>query len=142
MPKSTNNTNDKLKYTGGLWTDDDILELIKLVKKYPGGTPDRWEKIAETMSRTVNEVTHMAKKVKDEGLKPGPANEETIIEEQPKKIKTRADTNDTSEWSQDQQKLLEAALLKYPKNTSGDRWEKISHFVEGKTKVIIIFNLL
>lgn len=49
---------------GGLWTDDDILELIKLVKKYPGGTPDRWEKIADTMSRTVGEVTHMAKKVR------------------------------------------------------------------------------
>lgn len=132
---NNNNTNDKTKITGGLWTDDDILELIKLVKKYPGGTPDRWEKIAESMCRTVNEVTHMAKKVKDEGLKPvSQSNDDIIIDEQPKKIKTRADTNDTSEWSQEQQKLLESALLKYPKNSSGDRWEKISHCVEGKTK--------
>lgn len=37
--------------TGGLWTDDDLAELVQLVKKYPGGTTDRWEKIAETMNR-------------------------------------------------------------------------------------------
>jgi len=49
--------------SGGLWTDNDILELIKYVKKYPGGTPERWEKIASVMNRTVAEVTHMAKKV-------------------------------------------------------------------------------
>lgn len=48
---------------GGLWTDDDILELIKLVKKYPSGTSERWDKIADAMNRTVAEVTHMAKKV-------------------------------------------------------------------------------
>lgn len=64
--KETNRTNhvyEKPKVTGSLWTDDDILELIKLVKKYPGGTPERWEKIADAMNRTVGEVTHMAKKV-------------------------------------------------------------------------------
>lgn len=54
---------EKPKISGGLWTDDDILELIKLVKKFPGGTTDRWEKIADLMNRTVAEVTHMAKKV-------------------------------------------------------------------------------
>jgi DnaJ family protein C protein 1 len=66
--KSNNETmnqqvSEKQKVSGGLWTDDDILELIKLVKKFPGGTTNRWEKIAEMMNRTVNEVTHMAKKV-------------------------------------------------------------------------------
>lgn len=64
--KDTNDTNhvyEKPVITGGIWTDDDVIELIKLVKKYPGGTPERWEKIADTMNRTVGEVTHMAKKV-------------------------------------------------------------------------------
>lgn len=59
----TNNVYEKPTLSGGLWTDNDILELIKYVKKYPGGTPERWEKIASIMSRTVAEVTHMAKKV-------------------------------------------------------------------------------
>lgn len=60
---SNNYTSEKPRVSGGLWTDDDILELIRLVKKFPGGTPDRWEKIAEMMNRTVSEVTFMAKKV-------------------------------------------------------------------------------
>ncbi|XP_012262900.2 dnaJ homolog subfamily C member 1 [Athalia rosae] len=132
----TNHVAEKPKPTGGgLWTDDDISELIKLVKKFPGGTTDRWEKIAEAMNRTVAEVTHMAKKVKDEGLKPGQVAEEAPAEEPPKKMKTRAEIVDTvSEWSQEQQRALEAALSKYPKGMSQDRWEKISASVEGKSK--------
>lgn len=59
----TNHVCEKQTISGGLWTDNDILELIKYVKKYPGGTPERWEKIASVMNRTVAEVTHMAKKV-------------------------------------------------------------------------------
>lgn len=58
-----NHVYEKSTVSGGLWTDNDILELIKYVKKYPGGTPERWEKIASVMNRTVVEVTHMAKKV-------------------------------------------------------------------------------
>ena len=120
---------------GGLWTDDDILELIKLVKKYPSGTPERWDKIADAMNRTVAEVTHMAKKIKDEGLKPGASTDEVVVEERPKKTKTRAESVDNvSDWSQDQQRALEAALIKYPKGMSVDRWEKIANCVEGKTK--------
>ncbi|KAH0567486.1 dnaJ homolog subfamily C member 1 [Cotesia glomerata] len=130
-----NHVYEKPKYTGGLWTDDDILELIKLVKKYPGGTPDRWEKIAETMNRSVSEVTHMAKKIKDEGLKPNQAAEEPSVVQQPKKVKTRAENPESDViWSQEEQKALEAALLKYPKSSSVDRWEKIANYIEGKTK--------
>ena len=55
--------------SGGLWTDDDIVELIRLVKKYPSGTLDRWERIAEAMNRPVADVTHMAKKVKEDGYR-------------------------------------------------------------------------
>lgn len=71
--------------------------------------------------------------MKHEGLKPGESAEE-VAEERPKKIKTRSEnTVSTAEWSQEQQRALEAALTKYPKSV--DRWEKISNCVEGKTKV-------
>ncbi|XP_011156308.1 dnaJ homolog subfamily C member 1 [Solenopsis invicta] len=131
----TNHVYEKPAVSGGLWTDNDILELIKYVKKYPGGTPERWEKIASVMNRTVVEVTHMAKKVKEEGLKPAESVEEVSVEEKPKKVKTRSDnTVSTAEWSQEQQRTLEAALTKYPKGASVDRWEKIANCVEGKTK--------
>lgn len=131
----TNHVPEKPIVSGGLWTDNDLLELIKYVKKYPGGTPDRWEKIASVMNRTVVEVTHMAKKVKEEGLKPAESSEEVGAEEKPKKIKTRSENAvSTAEWSQEQQRALEAALTKYPKGGSVDRWEKIANCVEGKTK--------
>ena len=55
--------------SGGLWTDEDIEKLIKLVKKYPSGTLERWEKIAEAMERSVLEVTHMAQRVKEDGYR-------------------------------------------------------------------------
>lgn len=130
----TNHVYQRPVASGGLWTDDDLLELIKLVKKYPGGTPERWDKIADAMNRAVTEVTYMAKKIKDEGLKPGEMPEETI-EERPKKVKTRIEgTDNVTEWSQEQQRALEAALIKYPKGTSIDRWEKISNCVDGKSK--------
>lgn len=48
-----------------MWTDDDLAKLTKLVKKFPGGTPDRWEKIAAILERLPWEVTKMAQKIKN-----------------------------------------------------------------------------
>lgn len=54
----------KPKYvSGGLWTDEDLGELAKLCNKFPGGTPDRWDKISDALRRPVPEVIFMAKKV-------------------------------------------------------------------------------
>ncbi|XP_052757478.1 uncharacterized protein F54F2.9 [Galleria mellonella] len=122
--------------TGGLWTDDDLAELVRLVKKYPGGTADRWERIAEAMCRSVPEVTHMAAKLKDNCYKiPGQESMEPTVVEPVKKVKTRK-TEETSggNWSQSQQKALESALAKHPKGGAGDRWQKIANSVPGKTK--------
>ncbi|KAM3961296.1 uncharacterized protein F54F2.9 [Aphomia sociella] len=122
--------------TGGLWTDDDLAELVRLVKKYPGGSAERWERIAEAMCRSVSEVTHMAAKLKDNCYKiPGQENAEPAIVEPVKKVKTRK-TEEISggNWSQSQQKALETALAKHPKGGAGDRWQKIANSVPGKTK--------
>ncbi|XP_048479282.1 dnaJ homolog subfamily C member 1 [Plutella xylostella] len=124
--------------SGGLWTDDDLAELVRLVKKYPGGTPDRWERIADAMMRPVPEVTHMAAKMKDNWYKiPGQEVAEAPLPEPPKKVKTRKNEDAAAtggNWSQSQQKALEVALAKYPKGGAGDRWEKIANTVQGKTK--------
>lgn len=79
---------EKKPLSGGLWTDDDLTELIKLVKKYPPGTAKRWEKVASVMGRSVAEVTHMAKKIKEGMAMKTESTEETVTEE-PKKIKTK-----------------------------------------------------
>lgn len=80
--------------------------------------------------------------MKEEGLKPSEPVEEVSAEEKPKKVKTRSENVvNTAEWSQEQQRALEAALTKYPKGASVDRWEKIANCVEGKTKVLLILRI-
>lgn len=79
----------KNQLASGLWTDDDLVELVRLVKKYPGGTPARWEVIAEMMNRTVTEITFMAAKMKENGYRvPGQTDSvaETIVQESQKKV--------------------------------------------------------
>jgi len=48
-----------------MWTDDDLVELARLIKKIPGGSTDRWERIADIMERYPDEVTKMAGKIKN-----------------------------------------------------------------------------
>lgn len=132
----------KVPMSGGLWTDDDLAELARLTKKYPGGTVDRWETIADAMNRNVSEVTFMAYKLKDcVYQKPGETDKlvENINRELAKKVKTKATLDEeqissAANWSQDQQKALEAAIQKYPKKGHDDRWAKIANSVPGKSK--------
>ncbi|RZC33788.1 dnaJ -like subfamily C member 1 [Asbolus verrucosus] len=122
--------------SGGLWTDDDLAELIKLVKKYPGGTSGRWEIIAEAMGRSVPEVTYMANKMKENCYKlPNEQEEEQVQVKVKQKTKKDVDGGDDSvkKWSQTQQKALEEALAKYPKGCA-ERWDKIADCVPHKTK--------
>lgn len=148
--------------SGGLWTDDDFTELARLIKKFPGGSSQRWEKIADAMNRSVAEVTHMARKLKEELYRPAPVDstENTLVDVnfKPSKVKTKGgklarglpespedggterDDGDEDQsqvldtWSQPQQKALENALTKFPKGTS-ERWVKIAKSVPGKNMV-------
>ncbi|GAB0098417.1 dnaJ homolog subfamily C member 1 [Sergentomyia squamirostris] len=123
--------------SGGLWTDDDLNELVKLVKKYPGGTPDRWEIIANAMNRSIAEVTFMAAKLKDNPLKHSStieAEESQMPRVKPKNKESHQIIMPVTNWSQPQQQALEAAIVKYPKGSVGDRWQKISNCVQDKSK--------
>ncbi|XP_034481135.1 uncharacterized protein F54F2.9 [Drosophila innubila] len=140
----------KSTVSGGFWTDEDLTELIRLVKKYPGGAGSRWNTIAESMNRTVQEVTFMAAKMKENGYRiPGQSESvaENIVQEsqqavRKEKVKKSAGTaNEKSmlipetNWTQEQQRALEAAIVKYRKTAGGgDRWQKIANSVPEKTK--------
>ncbi|XP_070566702.1 dnaJ homolog subfamily C member 1-like [Ptychodera flava] len=202
------------------WTDDDISMLARSMAKYPGGTAARWEKIAEDVGRTVQEVTKKAKEIKSayaisvqaaaQGITGGIAEkvisksgkiiqeneistrvedviavnscesdvifrdsknteEETGVRRRQKrnpktsertlligqksenisansievadlKNKTKIEEENSDEmkrtdktWSQEQQKMLELSLKKYPKTTP-ERWDKITAEIPGKTK--------
>jgi len=126
--------------SGGLWTDDDITQLIKLCTKYPGGFPNRWETISVIMRRPVTEVTHFAKKVVgDLSKKQAEKEEKETVVPVKVKVKTKGSAVDSDllqkvqNWSKEEQKRLEIALQMYPKSTTGDRWAKIAGQV-GKPK--------
>lgn len=127
---------------GGLWTDDNLTELIQLINRYPGGTPGRWEIIAETIGRSVTEVTYMANKVKSNGYRIGVQEvepEEPVrvkVKTKGVKLETLLSPQNESIWTQEQQKAMENALAKYPKGCI-DRWDCIAECVPGKTKVSI-----
>ena len=53
------------KNANQIWTDVDLAKLAKLIRKYPPGTMDRWERIAEILERLPAEVTKMANKIKN-----------------------------------------------------------------------------
>lgn len=128
--------------SGGFWTDEDLTELTRLTKKYPNGTLSRWEVIAEHMNRSVQEVTFQAARLKEPTYRPSSDSvAETIVQEATKKAKKATatvaeDKQAAAEatWSQEDQKLLETAIVKYPKTTAGDRWQKIANSVPGRTK--------
>uniref|UniRef100_A0A1Y1KTA4 DnaJ homolog subfamily C member 1 n=1 Tax=Photinus pyralis TaxID=7054 RepID=A0A1Y1KTA4_PHOPY len=129
--------NNSAPVSGGLWTDDDLNELVHLINRYPGGTAKRWELIADTLGRTVSEVTYMANKIKDNNFRL--STEEVQVEEEIRvKKKTKGGKFETTEqnqsvWTQEQQKAMENALAKYPKGAL-DRWDCIADCVPGKTK--------
>ncbi|KAK9501647.1 hypothetical protein O3M35_012338 [Rhynocoris fuscipes] len=140
--KSKDESNQPDYLVGGLWTDDDFLDLLKLTKKFPSGTQERWERIGAAMRRPPSECAHMAHKIKDEGFKPiTQQNEDYELKEEQKKTKTKGgklpedkQETDDSNWTQIQQKAFEQALATYPKGSAADRWEKIAKYVPGKTK--------
>ncbi|XP_074545546.1 dnaJ homolog subfamily C member 1 [Halichoeres trimaculatus] len=47
------------------WSEEELSVLSRLMVKFPGGTPGRWEKIALELGRSVSEVTTKVKQVKD-----------------------------------------------------------------------------
>lgn len=94
------------------------------------------------MNRSVHEVTFQAARLKEPSYRPTTDSvAETIVQEATKKAKkvvpSVAEEKPTASdvvWTQEQQKLLETAIVKYPKTTAGDRWQKIANSVPGRTK--------
>lgn len=47
------------------WTEEELSLLSRLMVKFPGGSPGRWEKIAQDLGRSVTDVTTKVKQMKD-----------------------------------------------------------------------------
>ncbi|CAG9585089.1 unnamed protein product [Danaus chrysippus] len=126
--------------SGGLWTDDDLAEWFRLIKKYPPGASERWERIAGSDGPQRFLRSHIwllgqgELAIRYRGKKQLKKCQNHLR----RSVKTRQTEGVLSGgqlWSQVQQKALETALAKHPKGTAGDRWQKIASAVPGKTKV-------
>jgi DnaJ family protein C protein 2 len=117
----------------------------------------RWEKIARDMiggSKTIHEVTAMAKELsiknvrgeknilstmeqvmsEKTGAKPAEPAKKPEPQLSPAASKEQPASPSPIEWSQAQQKALEAAMKQYPATMDKkERWVKISEAIPGKT---------
>lgn len=134
------------------WGEEDTVALIRAMKKYPTGTVERWQKIADLLNRSPQEVMTVMKQLRNspvanatphsqgvtgedyqcaddaESDLPPPTRAERTVLPAP-----RASAAAAADWSQEQQKCMEAALQRFPKGTE-DRWDRIAEAVPGKSK--------
>lgn len=127
------------------WTDKDKSELIKAVNKFPAGTPNRWNKIADVMDRQPQDCISMDKQIRTNFTSNNYLNNSTWSEkkttvlnhkEAPEPtVKLDENFNETSDkWTQDQQAKFEKALKDFNKDMP-NRWDRIAEQVDHKTKV-------
>ncbi|OON23772.1 DnaJ domain protein, partial [Opisthorchis viverrini] len=50
------------------WSEEDVIELVHAVSRFPGGVAGRWERIAAQLNRTVSDVTKKAKELGERKL--------------------------------------------------------------------------
>lgn len=125
------------------WSRDDFAMLAKALNKFPPGTQDRWRTIATFMGTqyTSKDVIEMAKQLTEKKALAN-AGKGAFKDEPDKIIKTgdakaeqiKKQNSDDSNWTEEDQKLLEQALKKYPKTLPPkERWGSIAKEVPGKT---------
>ena len=135
-----------------IWNKLEISALQKSIKKYPIGTPSRWEKIIDMVKTkgseqiyTMTQHLAMNPNMKISGdtldlkaLILGNSNDITkITKNSCKDFKSvnKEKEIDPNAWSESQQKSLETALKKYPGSLpANERWTKISNDVQDKNK--------
>ncbi len=141
-----------------VWDKNQLFNLQKAIKKYPGGTGNRWLKIKEIVkTKSIDEIIAMThylainpsvKFTGDEINLDELLNRKTKTEDKMNnKVETKQDKVENKEnvknkeevnkddWSEIQQKALEVAIKKYPSTIpANERWTKIAEEVPDKNK--------
>lgn len=131
------------------WTKEEIILLQKAVKKYPAGIKNRWELIEEVVkSKKKDNIIQMAHylltnpNIKIEGeinlmklLKKKTENKPNEKDKNKENKVKETIKEEVNQWSNEEQKLLEAALKNYPSSLpANERWTNIAKEIPGKTK--------
>lgn len=126
------------------WSCEELALLVKLsTEKYPVGTPNRWESMAQVLQRPPDDVTAMAGKLKQmkqehysklvSGQTSAVVSESSGTVTSNKMALPEVGFTKTVEWTQPEQRAFEQALQKFPKGTD-ERWDRISESVGSKSK--------
>lgn len=131
------------------WTSVELALFLEACKMFPGGTEGRWKEISNFLAkrggfeRQEKECSSKAAELKNVSAKTeaqkAKEQEAQKVKEQEEKVKQAPKAApkkvDAKNWSVEEHKALEAALLKHPPSIpANERWELIAGDVPGKTK--------
>eukprot|EP00946_MAST-07B_sp_MAST-7B-sp1_P001751 g1751.t1 len=126
------------------WAEKEDALLLVACKKYPGGTPQRWEKIASYVGRDRPAVLKRVKALKIRLVRKTDidfhrAQNSTASAVSSRGASFRQTPTDIDagqrEWTQDEQSRLENALKTVPSSLPKlERWTQISQIVKTRTK--------
>ena len=110
------------------WSKEEIASLAKGVKKYPPGGSNRWPAIALFIN---NQCKLSDPRTKDECIE---KYNQIASSAAPQSAPAAGDSKEDV-WSEEQDKLLQDMLRKYPASMDkNERWKAISDGVPGKSK--------
>lgn len=120
--------------SGTVWTDEDLNALQKAIAKYPGGTVDRWRKMAQMLHDkfTEDEVLTKTKDLEAQ-LRKGVQGPQVLASTVAPSASAPAADGSADEWSPEQQKQLENGLRELKDYKEKDKFQKVAKFVSGKT---------
>ena len=158
LPEKKTNENDAAKTSTSKnkeWSDKEKSDLIKAIAKFPAGTVNRWNRIAEMLERPVNECIQMEKSIKTNltsalntqlnaaswsnvqtkavNVGDDPTISDKFVAEITNSESIGEKGSSSTVWSQEQQKLFEKALKEIGKDVP-NRWDRIAESVPGKSK--------
>lgn len=124
------------------WSKEELSALAKGVKKYPPGGANRWETIALFINNLLKQETPRTKEECIEAYNVLASNAgdklASIVAPStpaPSCATENGSSNNTSDWSDEQDKKLQEGLSKFPASMDKNaRWTSIAKCVEGKTK--------
>ncbi|KAG0583647.1 hypothetical protein KC19_3G151700 [Ceratodon purpureus] len=130
------------------WTGEEIELLRKQLMKFPRGTLQRWDVVAEVFagSHSTEDVIRMSKLLGEKKFTDGDSYAKFLAQrkggdkviDSPLSQRWEGDQGDASngtksDWTETEDKSLVSALKTFPKDTP-KRWDKVAEAVPGRSK--------
>lgn len=118
------------------WTREELSLLSKAASVFPGGTGQRWVRIAEYIgTRTPDEVRQKTAEMRQTNvIKRDLVNRDHFAEFQKKRAAAMAPAiNPVEDWTNEQQKQLESGIRAHRALKGEAKWTEIAKMVDGKT---------